>query len=160
MASDIVWQQIKTEYITQGESPRSLAKKYRVGKDKIYQKVKEENWEGQRGQFKDDTGTKIRDSIQEQMIDDAVKLMHATDGLLDRVNELIDLGNPKHMTPAGLKNISETILNIKVIKNIRSEEDIEEQKARIAKLQKDAQDEDKNKTITITLEGDLSRYAQ
>jgi hypothetical protein len=94
------------------------------------------------------------------MVDDAVKLMSAADALLDRVIEIIDLDNPKHMTPAGVKNISETILNLKAIKNIRSAEDIEEQQARIAKLRKEVQDDDKSKTITVTLEGDLSRYAK
>lgn len=160
MAADTVWEQIKTEFITQGTKPRELAKKFKVSKNTIYQKSKEEDWEGQRGQFRDETGTKIRDSIQSQMVDDAVKLMSAADALLDRVIEIIDLDNPKHMTPAGVKNISETILNLKAIKNIRSAEDIEEQRARIAKLQKDVQDDDKSKAITVVLEGDLTKYAK
>ena len=37
---------------------------------------------------------------------------------------------------------------------------IEEQQMRIAKLKKDIQDDDKSKTIVVTLEGDLSRYAK
>lgn len=160
MAADSVWEQIKTEYITQGESPRELAKKYKVSKNTIYQRAKVEDWEGQKVQFRDETGTKIRDSIQNQMVDDAVKLMSAVDALLDRVVEIIDLDNPKHMTPAGVKNISETLLNIRTIKNIRSEEDIEEQRARIEKLRKEAAKEDNTRTITVTMEGDIGTYGK
>ena len=44
---------------------------------------------------------------------------------------------------------------------VRSLEDIDEQKARIAKLQKEADRQDNDKSsITITLEGSLSDYAQ
>lgn len=159
MASDTTWENIKAEYITKGTSPRELAKKYKVSKNSVYQRAKEGNWEGQKGQFRVETGTKILDSIQDQMVNDAVKLMTATDALLDKVIEIIQLDNPKHMTPAGVKNISETLINLRTIKNIKSAEDLEEQKARIAKLKKEIQD-DKDKTIVVTLEGDLNRYAQ
>ena len=159
MAADSVWEQIKTEYITQGASPRELAKKYKVSKNTIYQRAKAEDWEGQKVQFRDETGTKIRDSIQNQMVDDAVKLMSAVDALLDRVVEIIDLDNPKHMTPAGVKNISETLLNLRTIKNIRSAEDIEEQKARIAKLHREA-DREAAGSVTVMMEGDVDGYAE
>lgn len=158
MAADTVWEQIKTEYITQGVSPRELAKKYKVSKNTIYQRAKSEDWEGQKVQFRDETGTKIRDSIQNQMVDDAVKLMSAADALLDRVVEIIDLDNPKHMTPSGVKNLAETLLNLKEIKNIRSDEDIEEQRARIAKLHREAEKDDRSASITVTLEREMDSY--
>ena len=44
---------------------------------------------------------------------------------------------------------------------IKSDQDIREQEARIAKLQKEAEKQDNDKSsITITLEGGLSDYAQ
>ena len=80
--------------------------------------------------------------------------------VLEKVIEIIDNDNPKHMTPAGVRHISETLLNLKSIKNIRSEEDIAEQRARIAKLQKDAQDDERSKEpIRIIIDDGLSEYA-
>ena len=39
---------------------------------------------------------------------------------------------------------------------IRTEEDIEEQKARIAKLKRDAEKEDRSSQVTVIIEGDSS----
>jgi hypothetical protein len=43
---------------------------------------------------------------------------------------------------------------------IRSELDVEEQQIRIAKLRKDAEREDRNTNITVTLTGDLESYSR
>ncbi len=160
MAADSVWEQIKTEFITEGTKPRELAKKYRVSKNTVYQRAKEEDWEGQRVRFWDEAGTKTRDELQNQIVDEAVRLVSAADALLEKVIEIIDNDNPKHMTPAGVRHISETLLNLKSIKNIRSEEDIAEQRARIAKLQRDARAEENGKEpIRIIIDDGLSEYS-
>ena len=43
---------------------------------------------------------------------------------------------------------------------IRSELDVEEQQARIAKLRKDAEKSDTGSHITVTLAGDLESYGE
>jgi hypothetical protein len=66
----------------------------------------------------------------------------------------------QHLTASAIKNLSDALKNIKEAQMIRTAEDIEEQQARIAKLKKEVQDEDKSKAITVVLEGDLSKYAK
>lgn len=160
MAADTVWEQIKTEYITQGASPRELAKKYKVSKNTVYQRAKAEDWEGQKGRFRDETGTKILEGIQNQMVDNALRITVGADALMDRVMEIIEQGNPKHMTPSGVKNLAETLLSLKEIKNIRSEEDIEEQRARIDKLRREAEKDDRSANITVNMGEELVSYGQ
>ena len=41
---------------------------------------------------------------------------------------------------------------------VRSEEDIEEQRARIAKLHREADKEDRSTTVTVTLEREMDSY--
>lgn len=160
MAAEIVWEKIKADYIAHGIKPRELARKYKVSKNTIYQRAKDEDWEGQKGQWCDETGTKILEGIQNKMVDDAVKIAAGADALMDRVMEIIEQGHPKHMTPAGVKNLAETILSLKSIKNIRSEEDIEEQRARIDKLRREADRDDRSASITVTLEGVMDSYGE
>ena len=64
------------------------------------------------------------------------------------------------VTATAAKNYSDALKNLKDIHMIRSEEDIEEQRARIAKLNKEVQKEDNSKSFTITLEGGLNDYVQ
>lgn len=152
------WEKIKAEYITKRESPRTLAKKYRVSKDSIYQRIKDEDWKGQQGQYKDDTGTKIIEAVQAQEVDRATKLFGATDVLLDKI--VAGINAMEFIAPTAAKNYSDALKNIKDIHMIRSAEDIEEQKARIAKLQREAEKTEKNDGFTITLEGGTEAYVQ
>ena len=85
--------------------------------------------------------------------------MKAADMLRDGiVNGIKEYGGK--LPASAAKNYSDGLKNVKEIYMIRTAEDIEEQQARIAKLKKEGQDDDKSKTITVTLEGDLSRYAK
>ena len=157
MAAD--WAKIEAEYITNEDtSYRKLAEKYGLNQATVAQKAKADDWVSKRKQHASATQAEILDRDRDIKVDRATKLSNAADQLLNKIVNGIE--SAAIVTPTAAKNYSDALKNIKEIHMIRSEEDIEEQKARIAKLQKDAQDEDKNKTITITLEGDLSRYAQ
>lgn len=152
------WEKIKAEYITKNESPRALAKKHRVSKDSIYQKIKDEDWKGQKGQYKDSTGTKIIEAVQAQEVDRAAKLFNASDLLLEKI--VAGINAVDIVAPTAAKNYADALKNIKDIHMIRSAEDIEEQKARIAKLQKETEKTDGNNGFTITLEGGADAYVQ
>ena len=157
--SDEVWEQIKADYITKGTKPVALAHKYKVSKNSVYARAERENWDEKKGSYREETEKKLLESIQQDQVDDAKRMVMVSDKIMQRVEEILEMGHPKNMTPSGMKNLSETVLNIKNIKNMRSAEDIEEQKARIKKLQRDAEREDKNTSITINLEG-VGDYAE
>lgn len=158
MAAD--WAKIKTEYISASKkvSYRKLAKKYGVPESSLFAKASEEQWVEQREQFQSKTIAKSLDAISNATADRAVALMGAADLLLERTVSGIKAYRELPATAA--KNYSDALKNIKEIHMIRSSEDIEEQKARIAKLQKEAKEEDKDKSITVVLEGELSKYAK
>ena len=157
MAAD--WAKIEAEYITNEDtSYRKLAEKYGLNQATVAQKAKADDWVSKRKQHASATQAEILDRDKDIKVDRATKLSNAADQLLNKIVKGIE--SVDIVTPTAAKNYSDALRNIKEIHMIRSEEDIEEQKARIAKLQKDAQDEDKSKSITIMLEGDLNRYAQ
>ena len=155
MAAD--WSRIKKEYVTTDITCRKLAEKYGVSESTLFKKCSKEQWEALRKQQGSKVEAKFFEKDANRKADRAVALMEAADLLLERTVNGIKAYRELPATAA--KNYSDALRNIKEIHMIRSEEDIEEQKARIAKLQKDAQD-DTSKTIMVTLEGDLSRYAQ
>ena len=61
----------------------------------------------------------------------------------------------------GLRQITAALRDLKEIKMLQTELDRQEQEARIANLNRQAQkDDNKNGTITVVLEGALKDYAQ
>ena len=152
------WQKIKTEYITTDTSYRELSQKYGVHYTNIAKKAKKEDWQHLRQQQANTTQTKMIQAVEKGKVDRAARLMTVADKLLQKVEKFVD--DSEYVSPNSAKNIADALKNIKEVCMVRSLEDIEEQKARIAKLQKEAQKEDENKSITITLEGSLRDYAQ
>lgn len=156
MAAD--WAKIEAEYITTDTSYRKLADKYNVDQATIARKAKKEDWVSKRQQHISTTQAKVLAADAQQKVDRASRLKNVADKLLDRVEDIVEYD--QHLTASAIKNLSDALKNIKEAQMIRTTEDIEEQQARIAKLKKEVQDDDKSKTITVTLEGDLKRYAK
>ena len=156
MAAD--WAKIEAEYITTDTSYRKLADKYNVDQATIARKAKKEDWVSKRQQHISTTQAKVLAADAQQKVDRASRLKNVADKLLDRVEDIVEYD--QHLTATAIKNLSDALKNIKEAQMIRTAEDIEEQQARIAKLKKEVQDEDKRKTVTVVLEGDLNRYAQ
>lgn len=61
---------------------------------------------------------------------------------------------------SGLKAIASSLKDIKEIQMLKSELDKQEQEARIAKLQREAEDEVKETEVKVTFEGDLGLYSK
>lgn len=152
------WNKIKTEYITTNTSYRKLAQKYEVDQATIARRAKKEDWVSSRQHHADKTQAKILTADTKNKADRAAKLMTVADKLLKKVELAVDLEGP--ISAGAIKNLSDALKNIRETQMIRSDQDIREQEARIAKLQKEAQKEESNNSITITLEGSLSDYAQ
>lgn len=155
------WQKIKTEYITTDTSYRKLAQKHGVGYSVIGEKARLEGWVEQREQFRNKTLTKTVDAISNKQVDRAAKLISVADQLLDRVQDLVEMGSELLVAPQNLKHISGVLKDIKDIQMIRSEADMREQEARIAKLRKEAKAENTNTDpVRVIIEDDLKKYSQ
>lgn len=151
------WEKIEAEYITTDTSYRKLARKYGLNQATIAQKAKAEDWVGKRKRQASTTQAKIISAVEGEKVNRAVRLQNVADKLLDKVEVLAD--GDGLITAAGLKNLSEVLKNLKDVQMICSEADMREQEARIRNLEKQAQKEDDNKSIAVTLEGSLNNYA-
>ena len=153
------WKKIEAEYITTDTSYRRLAKKYGLNQATIAQKAKAEDWVGKRERQASTTQALILEDHIANEVDRAKRLYSAADQLLQKIVAGIEATDA--VTPSAAKNYADALKNIKDIHSVRTKEDIEEQRARIEKLKKDAEKQDTDKQpITIVLEGSLSEYAQ
>ena len=153
------WNAIKAEYIAGGTSYRKLAEKYGVSRTTLERTAKAEKWTNLRRQAEGKAEAKIINAISNQnaKIDD--KYYRLVDKLFDKVEEVID--NTPIWQPTLLKEVATTMKYLKECKGIKSEADMREQEARIAKLRADAEKDDANtnKEIKITFDGDLDEYS-
>ena len=152
------WQKIKTEYITTDTSYRKLADKYGIDQATISRRAKKEDWVSLRQHHISETQAKILDADTEGKVDRATRLKTVADKLLDKVEQWVEMDEP--ISANSIKNLSDAIKNIKEVQMIRSEEEIEEQKARIAKLRKEAENEDDDNEIQVVFTGRAKEYAK
>lgn len=155
------WQKIKTEYITTDTSYRKLADKYGLDQATIARRAKKEGWVSNRQQNASRTQAKIVNAISNKQVDRAAKLISVADLLLDKVKSLVEENPELLLSTQNIKNLSGVLKDIKEVQMVRSEADMREQEARIAKLRKEAEKSENEKpSITITLEGGLEDYAK
>lgn len=152
------WKRIEAEYITTETSYRKLAQKYGLNQATIAQRAKAEDWVGKRKRQASTTQAKIIGAVEGQKVNRAVRLQRVADKLLDKVEQILD--EPGGVASGSLRNISATLRDIKEIQMIRPELDVKEQEARIANLQKQAEKDERNTSVTVTLEGELAEYAR
>lgn len=155
------WQKIKTEYITTDTSYRKLAQKHGVHYNAIANRAKQEGWISQRNQFCDSTVTKTVNAISNKQVDRATKLIDVSDLLLAKVKSLLETDSELLIDTQGLKHISGVLKDIKEVQMIKSQKDLEEQDARIAKLRKEAESDEGNKEpVRVIIEDGLSEYSK
>ena len=151
----MVWQKIKAEYIAGGTSYRKLAEKYGVPRTTLERKAKDEKWSELRRQAEGKAEAKMVNAISEKSakIDD--KYFRLVDKLMSKVEETIDGLDVCSVT--ALKDMATALKYLKECKGVKSEADMREQEARIAKLQKEAKEEENTLTeIKVTFGADDS----
>ena len=153
------WKKVKAEYIAGGTSYRKLAAKYGVSFSTLRDIAIREKWTDLKAQAHDKSVTKLVESIGEQNGTYIVSINNVADKLLEKISntlammDVVDSQSIKHFTSA--------LKDIKDIKGIKSDIDLKEQEARIAKLQKDAEaDSAEANNVTVIFEGDISKYSK
>lgn len=136
------WQAIKTEYITTQTSYRKLAQKYGVSYQAICHRSKEEGWIDLREQHKNKTISKTLEKISQQEADRAARIHSVADKLLDKIEAMVDAVEPEDIPAKAIRALTAAVKDLKEIQSVKSALDEQEQKARIANLQKQAQKED------------------
>ena len=133
------WKKIKAEYVAGGTSYRKLCEKYGVSRTTLQRKAKEEKWCELRSQAEAKTAAKIVESVSDNSAETDKAFMRLVNKLYKKAEEVIDT-MPKWSVYA-LKEMSVTMKNLKDIKGLKSADDIKEQRARIAKMQKEIEAE-------------------
>lgn len=147
------WNAIKTEYITTDTSYRKLAEKYGVSRGQIQRRATDENWPDLKSQFDTKTVSDAVDVVSKKFTARAKRLQDVTDKLLDKI-ELTIKNIDGVKSSRAVKDVSDALKNVKDIMMVKSDIDIREQEARIAKLQKEAEKEDDKKPeVVIKIEG-------
>ena len=153
---------LKKEYLKGGTSYRKLAKKYDVPFSTLQKVAKKENWTELRNQTRDKTDTKTVEFISDMEADRAKRLLSASDKLLERIEGLIEelTTGEVLLDRTTLKQLTGALKDIKDIQGIKNPIDLEEQKARIAKLRKEAEEEERTNEVLITIEGGEDSWAE
>lgn len=150
------WNKIKTEYLTSDTSYRKLAQKYGVNAITIAKKASKEGWVSQRQQQANRTLSKTLTVVSNRQVNRAVRLQEVADKLLNKIEAAVDDYNMEVLLVdrQSLRQITGALKDIKDIQMIRSEADLREQEARIAKLFKEAEREDSGPNkVVIQIEG-------
>lgn len=130
------WSKIKAEYIAGGTSYRKLAEKHGVSFNTLKDIAVREQWNELKQRAHNRATTKIVNVVSDNnaKIDD--KYYRLVDKLMSKAEETIDGLDVWSVT--ALKEMSTAMKNLKECKGVKSEADIREQEARIAKLKKEA----------------------
>lgn len=151
------WQKIKAEYISGGISLQRLSEKYGVSFSTIQKKSMEEKWSVLRKKGRRKAEEKLVEAVSEKnaKIDD--RYFRLVDKLMQRAEETIE--NTPVWSVNSLKEMATAMKYLKECKGVKSEADIREQEARIAKLQKEAMEEAKDNEIQIIIGAEAEEYS-
>lgn len=151
------WKKIKAEYIAGGTSYRKLAAKYGVSFSTLRDTAIREKWTDLREQARNKSVTKLVESIGEQNGTYKVSINEVADKLLEKIIGLLDVS--EIVDSQAIKQCTSALKDIKDIKGIKSDIDLKEQNARIDKLRKEIEGEQKDTSITVTFGEDVKKYA-
>ena len=151
------WKRIKAEYIAGGTSYRKLADKYDVPFGTLRRKAKQEGWVQKRTKAEHKADTKIIETISDDAAEKAVNIIDVADKFLKKIAALADrVGDAD-----SIKKLTSALKDLKDIKGIKSDADMREQEARIAKLQREAEgEENKDTTVIVQFEEDITKWSK
>ena len=154
---EIDWEVLKQEYMRGGTSYRKLAKKYDVSFQILQNVAKQEKWTTLLRRAKDETNTKLVNSIAKDNAKRMVKIDNIANKLLDKIEATLDALDV--IDSQSIKHFTSALKDIKDIKGIKSDIDLAEQEARIDKLRKDCEDEQKDSSVEVVMGEEADEYA-
>lgn len=118
-----------------------------------------EKWTDLRDKALAKEDTKLAESIGAKNAARSTKIIDVADKLLDKISETIDQMDV--VDSQSLKHFTSALKDLKDIKGFKSDLDLKEQEARIAKLQKEAEADDADSgEVTVTILGDADAYSK
>lgn len=139
------FKKIKAEYIRGGTSYRKLAEKYGVSFSSIRRRADKEKWTDLRTQCEQKQSTKIVESVASQEAKRVDGIQTVADLLLMKIKCGVEDGS-LIIDSQSIRQITASIKDLRDIKGMKSELDMQEQMARIEKLRKEASKEEEKDT--------------
>ena len=156
-----MWEQLRVEYISSDISIRGLAREYGLAPNSLWKRARAEQWSEQREQCNAKVVQKTVDSIAEDKADECARAFRVANKVMCKIEEYVDkIDLEDEYAMKNLKTITSAIKDLKEIGLFRSVLDREEQEARIKKLQKDAEEEQKDTNITVIIDDEVKRYCR
>lgn len=153
------FKKIKKEYIRGGVSYRELAKTYGVSFSTLRKVASREKWTDLRNMAEAKKDTKIVESIASREAKKEDMFQTISDKLLKLINDGIDDGSIA-LSGRGFRDITGALKDIREIKGLKSELDMQEQIARIEKLRKEAQTDKADNEVSVVISDDAGEYAE
>lgn len=156
-----VWTKIRNDYIKGGTSYQKLAQKYGVSYNTLAKKAGAEEWTTLRQEIYQKSTRKTMDVLSTRAAEEEDKIHDSAMQLLDLFNKGLSTFANDVVSPGMLKDMVSALSGIQKILQRPTEMDIEEQRARIDKLRKEAErDNEQREPITIHISDELEDYAQ
>ena len=152
-----VWEQMKFEYISTDISLRGLEKKYGVPFRAIRKRYEREKWMDQRIDVDSQRTQKSIDLVSTHQAQECTKAFLVANKLLDKIAKAVDA--VEDADTGAIKQLTGAIKDLKEIGVFRADLDRQEQMARIKKLQKESEEEQKDATITVVFDDGMDEYA-
>lgn len=150
------WERIKTEYVTTAVSYRELAKKYDIPLATIGKRGKKEQWTKKKEQHIDRAETMVLQAVERRKASSAGKIYDVSIKLLDKIAETADTDG---LCAKDLRSLTAALKDLREIQGIRTPEELEEQRARIEKLKREAAERESGQGIAVEL-GEVNKYAE
>lgn len=152
------WKAIQAEYIRGGTSFRKLAEDHGVSFNSLVKIATREKWTDLRKKADEKRTSKLVNSVASQEAKRVDKFLYVADLLMQKIQEGVESG--KFLTDSqSLRHIAATMKDLREIQGIKSESDLKEQMARIAKLEREAKESEQSQEIKVVIEKDLEEYA-
>jgi uncharacterized protein YjcR len=156
------WLKIKAEYIAGGISYRKLAEKHGVSFSQLKDVAVKEKWRELKEQAAEKATTKFVDKEASRAAERLSRIVAASDSLLEAIETTINgyIAGEIMLSGKDIKSLSSAIKDIKDVQNIKHPLDVEEQQARIANLRRQAEREDEDREILITIAPEVAEFAE
>ncbi|MDD3369134.1 MAG: hypothetical protein PHP50_09655 [Lachnospiraceae bacterium] len=152
-----VWKKLEKEFITTEISINGLAKKYGLPYSRVRTHSEACSWQYKREKANSKIAKKSVQKISGFLLDENERILGIADELLKKVEASVELLDPEDRS--GMKQLTACIKDLKEMGIFKAELDRKEQEARIKKLQKDTEEENKDTSITVTLSEGIKDYA-
>lgn len=156
------WRKIKTEYITTDTSYRKLCEKYGVPRSNLELRARKEGWVELKRQSQGKAAAKMADAFADKQAERIDKMQTIGDKLLEKIGKGLEKYDASRLVlqPQTLRQITGALKDLKDVLSLKSDLDIEEQKARIAKLQHEADSDAEPPEITVNIMGGADIYSE